>query len=621
MWCRVVFSLFLFAQVFSIQANSFTVEHFKSIANDINRNPYPVYLQLLEIEKNKDQLEDEAYLWLLYRKAQAETLLYFHDKFSETVTYAQSRLTPDSPPEVVAAFNSFAGLVAERNGKYEEAAAYFRKAMALAERNSLNYVYTQAKHYLAYTLSLTELYETSLADLQEAYVEAFALDDHFLIAVINETYGAVYGYMNEYEKSIEHYNRALDTYERLGYKPYVVEAIYGLASTYRYMKKYDLAIDKFSLYMDRIEYTPNKEISYFGAYGLGMTYAEKGDCVHALEVIDKALNLKGQVDYDAELYKKRAQCYITLGQLDDAKQSIEMAESIFAKLPELTDTKWALETKKLRGQLAFAQGDFENGYVFLQDYYQRYTQFLIKNSSTQLIRVRAAMELERQNIEVSLLQQRNKVQQLQIAEQESENRQQIYFIVVAVIVLILILAIVINQYRNNKKIFALSITDPLSGSYNRRYIFDCLDRLVVNSQNKQSELAILLFDIDDFKQVNDQYGHPFGDEVIFRVAQLTQETLRVGDIVGRIGGEEFLCILPRTDVKQAATIAERLKENIEQALFTTESRDTVKITVSVGISALDESRQDRATLYVQSDKALYKAKHQGKNQVVTYSDV
>ncbi|MFD2167902.1 diguanylate cyclase [Thalassotalea euphylliae] len=601
-------------------SNSYTVEHFKSIANDVNRNPHPVYLQLLQIEKNKEQLSEDAYLWLLYRKAHAENLLYFHKKFDQTVDFAQKLITPDTDIEIQASFNMYAGIAAQRRGEFSKSVSLTELAMVQAKEANLNIVYTQAKHELGYTRSLTQLYETSLADLQEAYVEAYALNDNFLIAVINETYGAVYGYMMEYEKSIEYYTKALDTYERLGYKPYVAEAIYGLASTFRYWKKYDLAAEKFNLYLNRISYTPNKEISYFGAYGLGMTYAEKGDCEKAIPVIDKALTLNGQVDYDAELYKRKANCLIKEGKFAEAEANIEAAEGIFATMPELTGTKWTLENLKLRGLLHAGRGEYEVAFHTINQYYTAHMEHLIDNSTQQLIRVRAAMEIERQNIEMSLLQQRNKVQQLQLSEQASSNRLQVYFAVGAVLLSAIITVFAFMQYRSKQKILALSITDPLSGIYNRRYIFDYLDRITSNNESKQGDLSILLFDIDDFKRVNDLYGHPFGDEVICRVSQVAQQTLRGGDVVGRIGGEEFLCILPRADVEQALVIAERLKEAVSSSLFTTELGEQVTITISVGVSTYGEAAVDRSAMYLQSDQALYLAKQQGKNKVVVFDD-
>jgi len=144
--------------------------------------------------------------------------------------------------------------------------------------------------------------------------------------------------------------------------------------------------------------------------------------------------------------------------------------------------------------------------------------------------------------------------------------------------------------------------------------------LVKNTASRDGELSVILFDIDDFKQINDQFGHPFGDEVLLKVVELTQITLRTGDILGRIGGEEFMCILPRTDSKQAKQVAERLCKSVRIGQFKTPNNKPFQVTVSIGITSFSEQANDRASLYVQSDKALYQAKQRGKNQVVIYSD-
>ncbi|WP_286262866.1 tetratricopeptide repeat-containing diguanylate cyclase [Thalassotalea atypica] len=616
----LVISLSLLCSVVSAKEAAISIEHFKSIENDINRDPYPVYLQLIEIEKHKRALLDEdAFLWLLYRKAQAENLLYLFDDFEQTVAYASTLITEFTDVEIVSALAVYQGVVSQRKGSYKESLAHLERSMRLSRQASLNYLYVWGKQEAAYTSTLQERYEASLADMQEAYVEAYALNDHFLIAVINEVYGAIYGYMDDYEKSIDYYQKALDTYERLGYQPYIAEAIYGLATTYRYWKKYDLAIQKFTQYRDKIAYTPNQDISFFGEYGLGMTYAEQGDCESAIPVIDYALTLHGQEDYNAELLKRKAECLISQDKLVEAQEALDKATAIFDTIPELDGTTWQLALVKLEGMLLYAQGDKEAGYEQLKNFYEQYTDLLIKNSSQKIIKIRETMDLERLDIEITALKDRERFQLLQVKQKEQETRQQYFLILFALFVIALILVIVFIQYRNNKKVFALSITDSLTGVFNRRYIFDYLEKILKNTSGTRGELSVLLFDIDDFKQVNDQYGHPFGDDVLRRTVEITQATLRTGDIVGRIGGEEFFCILPRTDSELALQVAERLKENIQNEFYCTDKNEQVAITVSIGITALGEAASDRASLYIQSDKALYQAKQQGKNRVVIYT--
>ena len=126
-------------------------------------------------------------------------------------------------------------------------------------------------------------------------------------------------------------------------------------------------------------------------------------------------------------------------------------------------------------------------------------------------------------------------------------------------------------------------------------------------------MTLVLIDIDDFKKINDSYGHPAGDEVIRGVAQVGRDVFRQGDIFGRIGGEEFLCVLPRTSVIEATKIAQRFLALVASSTMVEGHQD--KVTVSIGIAEFSAQCQDVNQLYVNADQALYQAKHLGKNQV------
>ncbi|MBA6363287.1 GGDEF domain-containing protein, partial [Colwellia sp. BRX8-8] len=119
-----------------------------------------------------------------------------------------------------------------------------------------------------------------------------------------------------------------------------------------------------------------------------------------------------------------------------------------------------------------------------------------------------------------------------------------------------------------------------------------------------------------FKMVNDKFGHPVGDKVIKKIADLCHDVFRNGDVIGRVGGEEFLCILPRTDEKQCKVIAERFLKKISQQVFQVEP--SLQLTVSIGIATLSQLSPTSEMLYLHADAALYQAKHNGKNNVVIY---
>jgi len=164
--------------------------------------------------------------------------------------------------------------------------------------------------------------------------------------------------------------------------------------------------------------------------------------------------------------------------------------------------------------------------------------------------------------------------------------------------------------KKNEVLEKLSITDGLTGLFNHRFIIDTLARLIDENDRYKQPLSIAMFDIDNFKKVNDKYGHLFGDEVLARVASFIESTLRKTDMVGRFGGEEFLVLFVLTDLKGAAESAKRIVEGVEQIKW--DSRD-LKVTISGGVC--EKAGEDISALIKKADGLLYAAKEKGKNRV------
>ncbi|HHD64023.1 MAG TPA: diguanylate cyclase [Desulfobulbaceae bacterium] len=158
----------------------------------------------------------------------------------------------------------------------------------------------------------------------------------------------------------------------------------------------------------------------------------------------------------------------------------------------------------------------------------------------------------------------------------------------------------------------LSTTDPLTGAYNRRMFMDLLVRELQRASRYGEPFSLLMFDIDHFKRINDQYGHNAGDRVLQEVVRLSMETIRQADTLARWGGEEFMVLLPRTGGDMAHALGERLRLRIAEHAFV----DADHLTVSVGVTSL--GRVDSIdSLLKRVDEALYTAKESGRNRVVT----
>jgi len=168
----------------------------------------------------------------------------------------------------------------------------------------------------------------------------------------------------------------------------------------------------------------------------------------------------------------------------------------------------------------------------------------------------------------------------------------------------------------NVELERLATTDSLTGLANRRRLFDSLEQEVYRAQRYGTTLSLIMFDIDHFKRINDNWGHATGDWVLRRIAQETRELLRKTDQAGRYGGEEFLVVLPQTDLSEALLLAHRLSERISDTAITPEHDAPMPVTVSVGVAALapDETGEE---LIHRADQALYRAKQNGRNRVET----
>ncbi len=170
-----------------------------------------------------------------------------------------------------------------------------------------------------------------------------------------------------------------------------------------------------------------------------------------------------------------------------------------------------------------------------------------------------------------------------------------------------------------KRMETMATTDGLTNLTNHRTFQERFRDLVERSQRHGHQAAMLLCDVDHFKKVNDNYGHPVGDEVLRQVARVLREAVRKIDIPARYGGEEFAVVLEATDLEGALGLAERIREDVGNLLLESD-KGTFHITMSIGVTSFPADGEDTATLIERADMSLYHAKESGRNQVVCYRD-
>jgi diguanylate cyclase (GGDEF)-like protein len=172
-----------------------------------------------------------------------------------------------------------------------------------------------------------------------------------------------------------------------------------------------------------------------------------------------------------------------------------------------------------------------------------------------------------------------------------------------------------KSYVLEKELLHISRHDSLTGTCNRGYLIELAEREIALAKRYMRKLAVIMIDIDRFKQINDTFGHHVGDEVIKQLASTCTDNLRAIDHFGRIGGEEFVCVLPEVEATDAMDCAERLRRAVESVQIDT-PQGPVRFTISLGIAVLDERHADLEALLGDADSAMYVAKRDGRNRSV-----
>jgi diguanylate cyclase (GGDEF)-like protein len=166
----------------------------------------------------------------------------------------------------------------------------------------------------------------------------------------------------------------------------------------------------------------------------------------------------------------------------------------------------------------------------------------------------------------------------------------------------------------HEEIYQLATHDPLTGLFNRRQFSDLLAAETARGLRREPRTVLAFIDVDHFKQINDRFGHVEGDGVLKQLTDILRRHVRAGDVLARIGGEEFAVLMADTNIEQAQQFGERVREAVAQSSFTP-AGTSQRMTVSVGLAAMTAGRKDPSELMRAADRALYAAKESGRNRV------
>ena len=499
---------------------------------------------------------------------------------------------------------------------------------------------------------------TTERDALPAYEEgiriARRLENGRLIADGLTWRGSAQSLLGEQAKALFDFLEAQRLYETVGSTTAAQSNLISIATIYRRLGEYDKAGDYLRQSMVSAQRKRDKQEQMVVNLQLGFLAIERGDAAAAVAPLQQALVLAretGSRQSVGSALLALAESSNARQQYAEALQHLERAAGEFQAVSDKSNTGMlALQSAEAHaglGQHELAAREFDiaeanvrhsNNMRYLAELYEERSKnqealgkpsaaladlklkmkadaALARMAKTQITTLMSyQFDTERRELENRKLGADKALKEQQLAALERVRGWQRLAILLAGVLLALMLWLAWRQWRQSRRLHRLALTDPLTGISNRRHIEHMLHMAVDEARRAHRALTVIMLDVDHFKRVNDSHGHPVGDQVLEQIVQACQGALRQFDRLGRMGGEEFLVVLPDTDLEGGLQVAERLRANVVAARPMVAGIE-LQLSISLGVAQLRHADTGAASLVRRADAALYHAKDNGRNRV------
>lgn len=522
----------------------------------------------------------------------------------------------------------------------------------LYEKSAPSALHTELVLCKAYYLELSGRVDEAMVEFNNAVNEAYRIENPKLIADALSLRGQMLSFHNDFTPALEDIITAQSLYESLHLTYWANSNLNQLATTYRRLGDPKTAIQYF-LELEKIHLANNADDDAIGislqiAYALEeqnkheqaleryrdiyQHWQNKGEALLAgisgvhmagnllkLNQTQEAMNLLAKIqavitpnDLNAYAYSKLylAQGKLAQGAAEEALININLGEDAFV---QAQDPRGLAELYKLKASVLAKLLHWEQAYQTQSEYLVLHLEQDKKTMSERTTELRARFDVNKIEKENKLLIE--KQQQKELILQALQQNESLQNIIIALVAIILAIVSIFSFVQVGRKVRfkRLALTDELTQLANRRSCHSQANLIFKRSIKNHTPLSIISFDIDHFKQVNDTWGHDIGDKVLVTLANICSQLMRQSDIIARVGGEEFLIILPKANKEQALEVANRIVTSIANAdwQYLTPDRNQ---TISAGVASLsDETTLNQ--LLIKVDKGLYLAKSAGRNCV------
>ncbi len=466
--------------------------------------------------------------------------------------------------------------------------------------------------------SLLGIYGNALADLLEAQQtflrnELPGAADRTLLDI-----GTAYRRLGYPDKAREYLSQSIEHEEQIGDRDSLYASTLQLGFANEETSRYDAALKTEQHALDLATATGNRGYTGSAQLAIASVFTDLHrypDSLYALQKAETDFAAAGDVADAGMVAFERGRALAGLGQQRKALDAFGNAEAAFDVSGNQRYQEMLYQAK---AQSLEANGQPQPALDAFKRYLASHDQVTRQRSDQQAQMLRAQFDADRSRMENQRLRTEQALKNRQVDALQRVRRWQRVAMGLLAILLGLLALLVIRQLARLRRWKRIASLDSLTGVANRRGIEYFASKAIrrARAQQRDQSLAILVIDVDEFKRINDRFGHATGDRVLQRIAHACAEALRENDLMGRTGGEEFLVILPGSDSGRAIEVAERLRNRIA-ALAMEDLAPGLRATISIGVADMTTEDVSLADLERRADAALYQAKAEGRNRVIS----
>lgn len=561
---------------------------------------------------NNDELSSEQRALHFYLISRANGALALHEK-AEEAALAGLALAPPPPLHdyltlALAEARDGLGLAQSMISAAAESLARARDG----DDEALLFYAISVNGYINVTLNQ---YSEALALFQEGYRRLESPGAFFSRADFASMIALVYEYRQEPEMALRFYREAETWYRQNNVRLELANTLFGLGKATIQTGDGD---EGMTLLLESADIALNirdLQGAAFSYEAIASELIDRGMTADASPFLDDALSLfmqAGNPFMQIKVLIEKAQIAVDQGQPEEALRRLARAEEM-ATGESFLSQRIAIADTKAR---AFAaKGEHQSAYLVLLQNRQNRALLQKEINSRRILELQTRFDVEKQRAQNALLEEQNLRQQNQLKNEQRLQRYTIALIGLLIVVCGLLSWLYCNGKRHQKRLEQLANYDGLTGLMTRRKTMEDAELQYQMAQRHKTPLTAAVIDLDHFKQINDKYGHQTGDDVLRAFGRKAQKHFRKTDILGRIGGEEFLFLFPHTGTDDALDMLERFAGSVRKIPDELKIK-TMQVTLSVGlVDATSFSNMTRVVAV--ADEALYEAKETGRDKIVT----